>query len=194
MDVAIPTEAEKVLPDEQFHQSLIADIDNVARAANIPIDMIWAPMAQYCTQVEIDYVAALRRQSQSGNYGVVITAKRPQHSMITRFTAITGACVRNYVNARVMTLQDVLECIKASEMPTPTVLLLPNFYVGVKTGGRVAEWQTQGLLSMLYQRQAEGLQTFLYVSSMKELEDYYGAAFCQHLRENMVMIDEDQDD
>lgn len=177
----------KVL-DKEFHRPLIDDLPALARAANIPVQTVWTSMVGVCTHAEIEYVRGLRRKSLDGVSGLVYLGASPSLPMTNRMMAMAGACLRNYIDARVMTLDDLLQGLKLGSLGTPTVLLVPNFFVGVKDGGKVAEWQISGLLSMLYSRQAEGLQTVLYVKSLTELSSAYGAAFKQHLDANFEKI------
>lgn len=188
MTFQLPSEAWQVL-DEEFHRPLILDLENVARGANIPLPMTWARVADYCSDGEIAYLRTIRRQAaRKGRYGLVLTGQEPGVSPFNRFTAVAGACLRNYLNARVVTLQELLDAIKVGSVPEPSVLLTPNFFVGQSRGGRIAEWQTQGLLSLLYRRQSQGLQTFLYVSDLDELAAAYGPAFARHLRDNYCVV------
>ena len=192
MDIAIPEEAlTKRTLDRKVHRRLINDIESVSKAANIPVPMVWSSMHDHCESPEIEYVKHLRVRSAEGYAGLVFLGAEPKKEMGRRMQAIAAACLRNYINAKVMTLQDVLDAIKTSSMPRPTVLLIPNFFVGENDGGKIADWQLSGLLSMVYSRQAEGLQTFLYVKSLNELKHAYGAPFEQNIRSTFVLVSED---
>lgn len=191
MSAQVPIEAFKSnLLDKEFHRSLLDDLPAMARAANIPVQMVWTSMTKVCVPQEIEYLKAIRRKSLAGVCGMVYTGK-PKKPMTNRMMAAAGACLRNYIDARVLTLEDLLTNIKSNTLGSPAVLFVPNFFVGTKEGGKIAEWQTSGLLSMLYSRQAEGHQTMLYVKSLTELATAYGPAFEQHLRANFEILTEE---
>ncbi len=166
--------------DEHYHAALLRDVDSVVRSANIPEAMLYRSMVGLCSETEIEYMRGMRRNAATGVYGLVLQGLKPRTSPLERFSAIAAACLRNYISARVMTLQDVLEALAESDMPEPTVLLVPNFYVGMDGGGP-SKYRVPALLGLLYARQAAGLQTVVYVQSLAAMGAAYGASCEQHL-------------
>lgn len=168
------------LIDEVYHAALLRDVDSVVRGANIPPAMLYRSMVGLCSEAEIDYVKGLRRHAERGVYGLTLLGLKPSVSPLERFSAMAAACLRNYIGARVMTLQDVLEALAEHVMPTPSVLFVPNFYVGVD-GGLPSKWMIPELLGLLYARQAAGLQTVVYVQNLAAMGKAYGSGCEQHL-------------
>jgi len=177
---ALAEALESGLLHTERHAALLRNVDRVSRQANIPPYMLYRSMVGVCSKEEVDYIRALRRQADAGIFGLVVHGPRPSGPLMDRFGAIAAACLRNYINARLMTLQSVLEALDEGDFPRPTVLLVPNFYVGVKSGGKLAEWEIPKLLGMLYDRQSAGLQTVLYVQDFAGLSLAYGQACEQH--------------
>jgi len=182
MSIALEDQAydSKVL-DPKIHGQLVKEIESVARRANIPVQMVWTSMKDVCSQAEIDYVRELRKKSAQGSLGLIyVGSQKDEQPVINRMSLVAAACVRNYINAKVMTLVDVIKQTQDGSMPTPTVLLIPNFYTmaNVKTPA----WRLALLLDMLYSRQQEVLQTFLYVYDMDKLENEFGSTFAEHLK------------
>lgn len=105
-----------------------------------------------------------------------------------RMLAMTGAFLRNYVNAKFMVVQDVLLQLKKGEMPECTVLLIPNFCLSKGDGGHIASWEVSSLLGLLYSRLGKGLKTVLYVSSMESLVAQYGKPFKSHIDSHYVIV------
>lgn len=165
----------------EVHGRLVQDIENVAKAAGIPVKMVWTSAATYCTEDELDYTRTLPQHAAAGAYGYYYTGTKHAQPVHMRMMALAGACVRNFINAKVMTLQDVLTCIRKDAMPKPTVLFIPNFFISKEQGGTVPAWQVSGLLGLLLNRQAEDLQTYLYVEDMDDMAAQYGEAFRDHL-------------
>lgn len=174
--------------DREYHKPLLDDVEAVARDANVPVKWVWTPMRDWCAPEEIEYVVGLRKKSMDGVCGMVYTGSAPKRPMTNRMMAVAGACLRNYVSARVCTLDEILHGCKTGNLPRHTVVLVPNFFTGTAAESRVAEWQVGGLLSFLYGRQSAGQQTFLYVSSMDALGEAYGIPFLQHLRTNFKIV------
>lgn len=75
-------------------------------------------------------------------------------------------------------------------MPSPTVLLIPDFY----DGGSVPEWKKTGLLSLLYKREQQGKRTILYVANTKGLRKEYGQPFMDHIEQKFVPIIENNEE
>ena len=101
---------------------------------------------------------------------------------------VAGACLRNFVEAKVMTIQELLSDLKAGDPPDVTVLLVPNFFIEKSEGGKIADWHIAELLGVLYARVAKGQQTFLYVSNFDSLRKTYGEPIALHLQNNLRAI------
>lgn len=165
----------------EVHGRLVANLEGFARRANILESMILHKMSAFaCTPAEIEYVRGIRRQADAGSYGLVYVGKETKPVM-TRMMGVAGACLRNFVEAKVITLQELLSDLKEGSPPDVSVLLVPNFFVAKSEGGRIAEWHIAELLGLLYARMAKGQQTFLYVSDMEALRKTYGEPIFQHL-------------
>lgn len=174
---------EKCVLDEHYHAALLRNVDAVVRDANIPEAALRRSMVGVCSDTEIDYVKGMRRHTAQGIYGLVMFGLHPQTSPLERCHAIAAACLRNYIAARVMTMQEVLDALDERDMPAPSVLLIPNFYTG-QDAGKISHWDIPALLGLLYTRQSSGLQTVVYVkdtSPFDLLKKAYGESFVQHL-------------
>lgn len=182
----IPAEAiQRGIIDPEYHARLIADINRHARTAGIPPKFIVSKLSDFCTPPEIEWV---RNLNLGKDNGMVYVGKipTPAHrtsavAMEDKMSAIAGACLRNFTSAQVMSVQEVLALLKTDDMPTPTVLLIPNFCLDQGSGGTLPAWQISSLLGMLYSRLSKNLQTVLYVSSEKALVTSYGEPFWTHI-------------
>lgn len=183
MSVGIEEQAykSKVL-DPELHGRLVKEIESVARRAGIPIQMVWTSMTEFCSENEIDYVRQLQKKRAAGVMGLLYVGKQSEEKspVLDRMSAVAAACVRNFINAQVMQVNDVIRETQQGSMPHPTVLLIPNFYIGADAD--IPKWRSGALLDMLYTRKQEGLQTFLYVQDLKGLGASYGESFVDHLR------------
>ena len=87
-----------------------------------------------------------------------------------------------------MTVQEALALSKAQDMPDPTVLLIPNFFIAKDEGGQIAIWEISTLLGLLISRLAKGKVTVLYVQNLKQLELEYGKPFVAHIKQYFELI------
>lgn len=190
MSTALRDEAIDVgLIDEVAHEQLLANVAGYTRTAGIPEHFVWTSITKYCEKQEVAYVLGLKDSlvHQDGEtIGMVYIGDLEGAPVNERMMSIAGVCLRNYINAKVMTVQAVLESMKAGAMPTNvSVLLIPNFF---DVDCHIAKWQISDLLGLLYQRQQDGKQTVLHVSSMEGLEAGYGESFNKHLRGKFVVV------
>ena len=174
------------LIDEKYHDQLLADIEGVTRQAGIPQEYVWSPLHDYVDDLEFAYIASLKKDDCK--LGMTYMGKFDKPTINERMMAMAGTCLRNYINAKVMTVQDVLQALKTDTMPSPTVLLIPNFCMGKKSGGHLADWEKSNLLGLLYRRQQKSQKTIIYVSSLSDMEADLGQPFVDHVRSNFLTI------
>jgi len=179
--------ATKVL-DPIVHARLVADIESVAQDAGIQPSWIWTPMSKNCTDDEVQWVRRFRHHTAEGSAGLAFVGRdlEPEN----RMAAIAGALTRNFINAKVMTLGQVVDYAKDSVLPGVSCLLIPNFFIEKSHGGGIASWQVSLLLDVLVDRQAKGLQTVIYVSDLSALGAEYGKALLRHVENNFVCLEE----
>lgn len=172
----------------EVHGRLVQNLDAFARRANIMESMILHKMSEFaCTPEEIAYVRKIRRQSDAGSFGLLYMGKETK-PVLPRMMGVAGACLRNFVEAKVVTLQELLSDIKLGTPPDATVLLIPNFFVAKSEGGKIADWHIAELLGLLYARMARGQQTFMYVSDFDSLRKTYGDPIASHLQNHFRSI------
>jgi len=178
--------------DEVQHIQLLSDIAGYTRTAGIPEHYVWTSAKEYCEEDELEYIATIKKSLHDRDgacNGMVYVGDVDGSPINERMMAIAGVCLRNYINAKVMTVQAVLDGIKQGTMPSNvSVLLIPNFFSSRKDGGRIAEWEVANLLGLLYQRQQDGKHTIVHVSNLTELGDEYGSSFQKHLQSKFVTI------
>ena len=109
MSVAIYKQAfESEVLDPKEHGRLVKEIESVAKRAGIPIQMVWTSMTKFCTEDEISYVRELRKKMNKGVLGLVYVGSAEAYkAIIDRMSAVAAACVRIYINAMVMNVNDV---------------------------------------------------------------------------------------
>lgn len=159
--------------DDVIHKPLISNIENVAKAANVPVSMIWTSAKDFCLPEELNYITEVRRKSMTGVSGLMFTGES-NSNIALRMRAMASFCLRNYIDAKVMPLHNVLLSLKKESLPSNTVLLIPDFFV---ENTKIADWQLSSLLGLLHSRQGGDLQTVLYIEDLDSMAVTYGAPF-----------------
>lgn len=175
---------------EEVHGRLVADIANIASDAAIHPEWIWTPLKDSCGEDEIEWVRKFKALRSEGMAGLVLTGKNINPER--RCMGITGALVRNFIRARLMTLNQCLESMKAGASPSYSCLIVPNFFIEKSMGGSaVASWQTALLHDMLLYRHTHAMPSVLYVSDMKALGQDYGEIVAKHLQTHYTIAEID---
>lgn len=179
MSIHVPDSVfESKILDREFHGRLLADLERLTRKAGIPAHYVWSRLADFCTEEEIAWVRKMRTDD---DHGLIITSSSVSIPVECKMMAMVGAFLRNYINARMLSVQEVLTLVKSPGTTPPTVALVPNFSMP-KAEASVAPWESASLLSWLYSRLVDGQKTVLFVGSMKTLEEVYGEAMLKHLK------------
>lgn len=189
MKIHVPDQAfQSGLLDKTYHDRLLADLERITLKAGVPPDYVWSRLSDYCPAEDGQWLRAVKRGSTQGLAFVGGKGKKFNPPVEDKMMAMTGACLRNYIDARMMPVQEVIHALKDDSMPHPTVLLIPNFCLDKGDGGNIAQWEISSLLGMLYTRMARNLKTVIYVGSMTALEANYGEAFKAHINAHYQMI------
>lgn len=169
--------------DEEYHARLIQSLPLVMEQAGIPKKFILGSAKDFVPQADLEWLRSYAALREEGSAGLVYVGVEDAS---IRLMALVGAFIRNYIDARFVTLQDVLEKLKNGVDYSPSVVAMPNFFSG--TGASVPSWQASQLLGWLYDRHAKEKTTLLYVSSMEELKKTYGDAMYQHIKSSYIMF------
>ncbi len=173
---------ETKLLDRDVHARLIQDIDRIVRRAAVPLEAVCTPLSRYCGEQEIEWVKQIKKHIAAGKFGAMYHGDQPQ--IERRMMWIAGACIRNFIDARVVSLLDVLQGVKSGDDSTPTITLVPNFYV---EGLELAKWQVQQLHDWLISRMIENKVTIVYVENRIALQKAYGSQIANHLTQYEVL-------
>lgn len=169
------------------HARIVTDIERIAQTAKIlPMYIAKRMSSCGCTEKEIDWLRDLKQHRDDGVTGMVYLGGC--NSVEDRMMAVAGACIRNYIDARMFTVQEVIEGLKDKSLPDCRVMLVPNFYLMHSEGGDLPSWQTSSLLGWLYSRYSSGNFTVLYVQSTDKLSQEYGVSFKDHIQKHYIRI------
>jgi hypothetical protein len=181
--------ATKVLFPEH-HARLVQGLPGYAQDAGIQAHWVWTPLADHVGDIECSYLKKFPILRAAGQVnGLVLTRKTVEADPFEHMSALTGAFVRNFIRARLMTLQSVLQQLKDGDHIEATVLLIPNFFHSKEEGGSILQWQATHLYDLLLQRAAKGVHTVLYATSIVEMGAVYGTAFSRFVTQQYLQAE-----
>lgn len=163
--------------DPERHKKLIQSIEQVCAVAGIPKSFLHQSMTVFCGEHDVDWVKDYHSLESLGKAGLVITGPNSE----TRMFAMAAALVRNFIDARVVNLNTVLEWHKSEDEPNPTVLFIPNLYTKNMDSKVMPSWKVQQIHDLLISRYAKGRTTVVYVESEQGVKAQYGSLFAEHL-------------
>jgi hypothetical protein len=172
--------------DPEAHERLVADIARYAEAAGITVDWLWKAVSETCGPDEVAWVKRFRFHPGEGCSGLVYVGKHPFPSILDRMSALAAVLTRNFIYARVMTLNHLLDAIHDGETPAMSCLLVPNFFT---IAAEPAGWRLAVLLDGLLERHVQGLQTVLYVADLNAMSQAYGVALRHHLEDHFKLLE-----
>jgi hypothetical protein len=167
------------------HRTILDDIDHICQTAGISQYFLANSMMDVCGPEEVEWVRHFPK-NRAVSAGLVLT---DGSNVSNRMMYMAGALIRNFTDARVFPINTVLRLAKTGELPTPTVMLIPNLYV--KAGGSakgLAHWDVQAIYDVLLERQAASKPTVLFIEDMDAVSQAYGNVFRDFLENNYKIV------
>lgn len=156
------------LAASEKHKRLLDNLTEYAATAGI--DQSWVYYSMNGTLPD-DVIAWVRDYNMSKSSGLIIKAgDAADCPMVCAASLIVAAFLRNYIDARVMSIHALVSETKAGRYEDPTVLILSNF----ATGDTLAKWEITTVSSILIERQLKGKRTVLFAKSMTVISSLYG--------------------
>ncbi len=168
--------------DREAHAELIRDVGMYSRLAGVRREWLWQRLADYAGEKEIRYVSSYRKLRDRGIQGLLYVGA--SSGVTDRMQAITGALVRNFVDARIRpTSQAITRIGPIDESPPATcsVLLLHDLCVGK---GKQPDWFVREVTAMFMEREAAGLQTIAYARSLDLVKEVFGETLWEMLSDS----------
>jgi hypothetical protein len=176
--------------DPEYHKELVADIDSIAATAGLGkshVPLIYTPLTNLCGPEEREWLTEYSNFVATGDTaGIFFSGVFEEPSVLDRMLAMTACFLRNYVDARILTVQEVLSILKAGGEVKGSVLFIPNFYLPSSAEGSIPKWQISDLYGLLLSRHRDGLQTVLYVKNKASFEADYGQELARFVISNYL--------
>jgi hypothetical protein len=171
------------------HDRMVQNLSNVARDAGIPAFWISKKLDETCGPDEVEWVKAFKHHAAANRTGLLYVGEDPKPMIDDRMAAIAGCLTRNFIRARLMTINQAIDDCQTGQPPMMSCILIPNFFYPKAHGGKQADWRIQIILDLLMQRHAEGLQSVLYAYSMEGLGKEYGAPIRRYLEAHYTILE-----
>lgn len=174
--------------DKEVHARLIADIDHICGTASIDPRFVHKSMVGTCGAGEIDWVRNFRKYRSEGVAGLAMVGVDNENE---RQRLMCGALLRNFIDARVVPLNQLLILARKDSLPEPTVLLIPNLFIKpVGPGKQFYASQLQILHDVLVARQGQDKPTVVYVEDMDGMRAAYGAPIADLIEQHYKIVKE----
>jgi hypothetical protein len=154
------------------HPDILRDLDKFSRAANIMPKFILNSMVPYIKKPEIDLYTDFKIVMKN-NSGVLYSGEIGD--VYTKFSAIAGFFVRNYVNARLVMSNQISMKGEDTRCLDCRIMLVPDFHIS--TNEVMPTWRSSDLLSVLYHRASHHRPTVVYVENINTFYSSYGKLF-----------------
>ena len=171
--------------DPQQHQRLIQDMTHVCKTANVLPAYVHKSMHGVCSEGEISWVKNFRAHQGAGTGLALVGVANPE----ARIMSIAGALLRNYVDARVLSVASVLALKDANSLPDCTVMLIPNLFMRSKGTG-LPSWKIQIIYDLMLSRLTSNKPTVIYVEEMEALASEYGRVFADHIAQHYKTVEQ----
>lgn len=170
--------------DPEHHKRLIEDMEHVCMTANVPRFYVENSMKGVCGPKEVEWFTNYPTHAGRGTAGLLLAGVPDAE---TRMMAMTGAFVRQFIDAQLHSLNSIIDREQGAAPPDPTVLLIPNLFVRAY-GKSLPAWKIQSVYDLLLSRYTAGKLTVCYVESLPGLADSYGKVFADHLTAHYVAV------
>jgi hypothetical protein len=164
--------------DEDFHAPIIRRLDFFSEQTRVPVTHICSSATNHLSPDELKKIQKFPEWTSDGVGGLMVYGKT-QRSITELFCAIGGWFIRNKLDARVYTIQELANDARLDGpgLPDCRILLLPDFFV---LNRNVNDWIRQTLDTVIYSRYAEGKFTIIYSEHIETMKGNYGGPLTMH--------------
>jgi hypothetical protein len=186
----VPKEAFKSgVLDPIKHERFVRMIDRYAARAGVAPKFLWTAAKPLLKDEEVKYLQRVNHVfNENGTTGLfyVGDGQNPHFTIVKRFSAMVGALVRCFADARLMTVQDVCDIVWDGGQPDARVLFIPNLLGNEmrKTTARKGE----AMSDTLCWRAARGKQTVVHVDNPGRMKAVLGSAAEQVIK-SMIRVE-----
>lgn len=164
---------------EDTHPEVLRNIEKYSSAANIMPKFVLNSMEPYIGSNEKDLYTNFqeRMKDKSG----VVYVGHDDIDVHSKFCAIAGFFIRNYVNARVVMSGQISMKGDDTRCLDCRVMLVPDLFLNYKDASNIPSWRLSDIISVLYHRASHNRSTIVYIQNFKAFSNIYGKLFKDHI-------------
>lgn len=170
----------------QKHWRMVQNIGMYAEQAGIPEYFIYNTSEGILLPKDVKYLEEFSSQFINGISGALFEGKE---NFIDRMYCMVGVLTRNFIDARFITLQDLIKEIKAGNPPKNKLICIPNFALDKSEGGNVATWEMSNVLSWMLNSNSQGRQVVVYVETLDYINQQYGGVLRTHIDNHFLELE-----
>lgn len=164
------------------HDRLVKHKDKFSAASGVPSRYIWCPDDRL-SACELEWARAFNRNKQSGILGLAYVGKFQKLTVEERFFRLAGKLLRNFVNARVMQMDQIMAA-RNEGYPEVTCLFVPTL-----CEVRSDPVKGTSAASLLLDRFSKPRQqTIIHFESWSKLRDYHGTLVHDHVKQHFTEL------
>jgi hypothetical protein len=165
------------------HDRLVEDAPRWARIAGIPVAMLAERAEDHCSPGEVKWANAYPERAHRGEGGGILYVGNMDPPAVRRMQALAAKFIRNYIDARVVTLDEYLAAQRDGDAPQCSVLFVPLVHAAAST--RVPDWRVQALAAVLVERAMQ--HTGIHVDDWGAFVAAYGQGVAYLVRDFEVV-------
>lgn len=165
----------------QDHWRIVQNIAMYAEQAGVPEYFIYHSALDVLGKKEQKYLADFTKLTDIGISGGYYEGWGSNTNCIDKMYSMIGVMLRNYKDAKFITLQDLIFAIKNNNEPKSRLVCIPNFALSKEEGGNVASWELSHVLSWILNHHSRGKQVVIYVEELDFIDQQYGGVLRTHI-------------
>lgn len=164
------------------HEPIIANLDMVLFNSGVSLDALCTSALEVCTQPEIDFLMGYHQHGKG-----LIYLGNVEH-VYKRMEAITAALVRNFVDARLITVHDLVELYSEGYLEAQ-VVVVPDFFTKLCENKTHDEFlrQKMNAYSFLIKLRQRGIRAIVYAHDLGMFVERHGGQLLTDLIKDQFM-------
>ncbi len=165
--------------DKKFHAPIIRRLEFFSVQTRVPVSYICSSVANHLSPDELKGIQKFYDWTNEGIGGLLVHGNAKNRSITSMFCAVAGWMIRNKIDARIYTLQELATDARLDGpgLPECRVLLIPDFHI---TEVHTNDWIRQTIDTIIYSRYTNDKFTILYCEDHKLMRHQYGTALDMH--------------
>jgi hypothetical protein len=165
------------------HWRMVQNISFYAEQAGIPEYFIYNSSLDILSDAEIEYLTGFKGLPSQGVSGAVYEGSE---GFIDKMYSMVGLLTRRFIDAKFITLQDLVSAITKGNPPKSKLICIPNFVLNKDQGGNVAPWEMAKVLGWILDTHSHGKQVIIYVDDLGLIKQQYGTVLWNHVDNHFI--------